>query len=208
MRFVAVFTAALLVLQAGAAAAQSYSTGVSEWSGPHAGLQLGRFGYTAEGKIGNFGTSDTIEQGYFGVHAGYLAPVYPFVLGGEVSFDVFRVGEVEYRDLERGRTANTGTLEVDDWANLIRVKAIGGYDAGRVMPYATVGLSRLTIGDEATGGYFIGIGGAMNVTPQISVSLEGIYDVFDSPTLCGEGCLDYNDGASGRSVMLKGSYRF
>lgn len=208
MRFVAVLTTAVLALQAGAAAAQSYSTGVSEWSGPHAGIQLGRFGYTAEGEIGNFDTSDTIEQGYFGAHAGFLAPVYPFVLGGEVSVDVFRIGEVEYRDIQNGRTSNTGTLDVDDWGNLIRLKAIGGYDAGRVMPYLTAGLSRLTIGDEATGGYFVGIGGAMNVTPKISISLEGIYDSFDAPTLCGDGCLDYEDGATGRSVMLKGSYRF
>lgn len=210
MRIAAVWGAtALLTLSAVPGTAQSYMGGGGEMSGPYAGGQYGRFGYDAEGSVGGADTTDTIEQGYIGAHAGYLAPVYPFVLGGEVSLDLFHVGDVEYRESIGNRGGDSGEIEVDDWANLMRFKAIGGYDAGRAMPYITAGLSRLTIGDDATGGYFIGIGGAVNVTPQFSLGLEGIYDVFDEPTLCSDdGCLDYGDGASGTTIMLKGSYRF
>ena len=93
-----------------------------DWSGFYAGLSV-TDGSVSDGE--DFNTSG------FGVQAGYLYDLGTFVVGGELAYS--------NADIEDEVTDITAT----------RLKLLGGYDAGRFLPYAFVGLSDVEVSDGA-----------------------------------------------------------
>lgn len=94
-----------------------------DWSGFYAGLSV-TDGSVSDGE--DFNTSG------FGVQAGYLYDLGTFVVGGELAYS--------NADIEDEVSDITAT----------RLKLLGGYDAGRFLPYAFVGLSDVEVSDGAT----------------------------------------------------------
>ncbi|NHB77670.1 outer membrane protein [Rhodobacter calidifons] len=185
--------AALFVLSAGAAqaggpvavpadpvvAAPAAAAGY-DWTGFYVGLSAmsGDF----RNSVG--GTSDTNG---FGLQAGYLRDFGNLVLGGELAY-----AKIDYDDF--ASTESTST----------RLKLIGGYGAGRFMPYAFVGLSSakvtgpLVASDTMTN---YGLGAKVAVTQRIAVGLE--YLVEDKNDFDGTG-LDIKL----KEIALRVDYRF
>ncbi|MDO5643217.1 MAG: outer membrane beta-barrel protein, partial [Paracoccus sp. (in: a-proteobacteria)] len=115
------------------------------WSGFYAGAQAGRF----SGDLSQDGVDSSFSGNGYGLHAGYLHDMGRFVLGGELAYD-------------RMSSLSIGDTDLENDANRLSARAIAGYDMGRVMPYATLGLARLSL-DEGNGsvnsnGHLYGIG--------------------------------------------------
>jgi outer membrane immunogenic protein len=200
MKFVPV--AAVALLATGAAHAGGYVAPVTEvepapvvapviapasdWSGFYAGLQYGQ------------GSGDRTEEGFddissdldaYGLHAGYNRDFGQFVLGAELDYN---------------------RLDIDDVADkgdLWRLRGRAGYDAGRFMPYVTLGAARVSadLGDGldlSETGVTYGIGADFKVTEQIVVGAEytrqNFKDVADVDGL----------DVDGDMVQLRASFRF
>lgn len=94
-----------------------------DWSGFYAGLSV------TDGSVSD---GDDFNTSGFGVQAGYLYDLGTFVVGGELAYS--------NADIEDEVSDITAT----------RLKLLGGYDAGRFLPYAFVGLSDVEVSDGAT----------------------------------------------------------
>jgi hypothetical protein len=89
-----------------------------DWTGFYAGVSA---------VSGSFSDSSIdYDTSGFGIHAGYLRDFGRAVVGGELS-----LSKGDYGDL----------APASDW-DATRVKLIGGYDAGRLLPYAFVGMTK------------------------------------------------------------------
>lgn len=135
------------------------------WTGFYAGLSLTNGG--VDNGVDEFNTSG------FGVQAGYLWDLGTFVAGGELAY-------VD-ADIE---TINSNVAST-------RVKAIGGFDAGRFLPYAFVGLSSIEVSDggvsvsDTTTNYGLGARYAFGGNGQFVAGLE--YLVEDVSNFDGSG---------------------
>ncbi|PVA05931.1 outer membrane protein [Thalassorhabdomicrobium marinisediminis] len=122
----------------------------ADWTGFYAGAQ-----YVTGDADDGFGEVDL--DGY-GVHVGYLYDMGSFVLGGELDYD-----KIEF-DV---------SPSVD--ADVLRAKAIAGYDLGSFMPYLTAGAAKIDIeggpDDTAT---FYGLGGSFQATDMFRVGVEAL----------------------------------
>jgi outer membrane immunogenic protein len=96
------------------------------WTGFYGGLSFG-----AGTASGNGGITEA-DTNPMGAHIGYLWDAGTFVLGGELAYVAGDFGD---------------TYPLNEWAST-RVKLIGGYDAGRLLPYGFVGMSQY----DVTGG--------------------------------------------------------
>lgn len=123
----------------------------SDWTGFYIGASLGT-GDVDDGE-------DSFDRDFYGVQAGYLRDLGSIVVGGELAYSA--------GDFDAG--GNTIDLEST------RLKLIGGYDAGRLLPYL-----------------FIGIGDATAST--------GVLTSSDNTTLYGLGA-KFALGSSGRHML-------
>lgn len=132
-----------------------------DWTGFYAGLAV------TSGTV-NAGAADFDTQG-FGAQVGYLRDLGRFVLGGELSYSSADLDEVP-----------------DSSISSTRLKLIGGFDAGRVLPYAFIGLSDMKIKDEGvsisdTGtNYGIGARVALGAQGRLVAGLEYIIEKKDA----------------------------
>ena len=172
-----------------------------DWTGTYAGLQTGQ---------GNFDLSDNQpctgicpailvpgpdEVSSVGVFAGYLHDFGQVVVGAELDYGSF---DVSLADLNFGEPLSPAVVQEN---RMLRGKLIAGYDAGRVLPYATVGLGQLS-GDsfDDNTATIIGAGALVQVTDRILVGGEVLRHTFEtsfSPGYTG-GAIDVATTASVR----------
>lgn len=93
----------------------------ADWTGFYAGVSLTNG--TVNDSSQDFGTTG------YGVQVGYLRDLGKAVIGGELSYS-----KGDYGDDAPG----------SDW-DATRLKLIGGLDAGRILPYAFVGMTNYSI---------------------------------------------------------------
>ncbi len=162
-------------------------TMTADWSGVYVGAQLGYGDFQGESDLGS--ESDLTGETY-GLYAGYLHDFGSFVVGGELGYDdVSGIGS----DL----------FDIDG-DSLISAKLRIGYDAGRFLPYLTVGGAQLsTTGavEDSDTGYLYGLGADYALTDSWRIGVEANQYQFD----------DFADSGidlSGTSVGLRVSFAF
>ncbi|WP_019953921.1 outer membrane protein [Yoonia vestfoldensis] len=177
----------------------------SGWDGLYVGGQVGNVTIETSIRIGDVSPlSDTpneladydIDGSGYGLHIGYMHGVGRLVLGGEVDYDVIT--------LDEGTSTfdgTTATIPVDTDGSILRLKARAGYDAGRLLPYATAGLARLELESEDTDGTFFGAGIAFKATESILVGGEILRHQFDDS-------FDTSVDIDATTMSLRASYRF
>lgn len=169
-----------------------------DWTGFYLGGQLsyGQLGYELDD--GDAGEADfTGPQG--GLHAGYLRDFGRIVAGAELAHDWtdFEIDDEDEATFDAGADLETVT----------RAGVRVGYDAGRVLPYATAGYANASFSEELAGtgedsadGYYFGGGVEYAVTDRLSLGGEVLRHEFD---------LDVEDLDTGlTTVGLRASYRF
>jgi outer membrane immunogenic protein len=123
-----------------------------DWTGFYVGLSAISGTFSDDGGATSDGTSG------YGLQAGYLRDLGTWVIGGELAY----------------AKGDYDAFPLNDWTST-RLKLIGGYGAGRVMPYGFVGLSNYDVNgatqfsDTVT---IYGIGTKFAVSPKIAVGLE------------------------------------
>lgn len=137
-------------------------TASTDWTGFYGGVQAGRLDSTLK----NDGVADLSGDGStYGLHAGYLHDFGQAVVGGELAYNKLSGFKWDGTDVKRDGDQTT-------------VKLLAGYDAGRVLPYATVGYSNLTIKADGAlpkadgDGYLVGVGAKFMATDNILVGGE------------------------------------
>lgn len=133
----------------------------SDWTGGYVGLQYGQGDLDLDvpaftfpdGSVEPAGTESTDIDGY-GVHGGYLHDFGKYVLGGELDYN-----KIEPDDS-------------DGDADLWRLRGRAGYDAGRFLPYVTLGAAHISGDDLSETGFSYGIGADFKVTEQFTVGAE------------------------------------
>lgn len=131
----------------------------ANWTGFYAGGQYITGDVTISDDFDDFQVETDLDG--FGIHAGYLYDLGSFVVGGELDYDMT---EIDASNLD-------GNSDVD--TDIMRVKAIAGYDLGNFLPYVTAGAAMIDIDDEAddTVGFY-GIGGTYQFTDSFRVGGE------------------------------------
>ena len=155
-----------------------------DWTGVYAGGQLSFGRLDLELDDGDAGEQD-LDGAVGGLHAGYLRDFGRVVAGAELAYD--------RADLS---TDDEDDAILDLGADLDAVTRLGarvGYDAGRVLPYATAGYANATFSDDLAGtgednadGYYFGAGVEYAFTNSISLKVEGLY-------------VDFSDDNNGRN---------
>jgi hypothetical protein len=172
---ISTIAAALSVLAAGQAVAGGPEVVVEEtqvvpaaapapgfdWTGFYVGATLGY------GDVET--TTATADSNAYGLQAGYLRDLGNFVLGGEIAFVTGDFDEFPDTDFDS-----------------TRLKLIGGYAAGRFLPYVFLGVSDYKIDDGASTAsdtatlYGLGAHYALGVTGQHVVGLEYLVESVDN----------------------------
>ena len=194
--------AALMSLVAGGAFAGGYSAPVVEqpviapietitmapvgnWDGFYAGLQYGK----GTGDLGNRGTlADFGDFDAYGLHAGYQKGFGKFVAGGELDYNKVSPDEV-YSD-----------------GDLTRLRLRAGYDAGKFLPYATVGVAKLSTDEFSDTGMTYGVGVDYKVAEHFTVGAEYSRNDFKDVLKDSAG-VDGND-LDLNMVLVRASYNF
>lgn len=133
----------------------------TDWTGFYAGAQLGMLNATASAP----GEADVDGDGTtYGLHAGYLHDFGKAVVGGELAYNKVRDFQFDGEDVKAKGDQTS-------------LKLLAGYDAGRILPYATAGYSKLSLTpdgeDKTTGdGYLVGVGAKFLATDNIMVGAE------------------------------------
>ena len=127
----------------------------------------------------------------YGLQAGYLYDIGRLVIGGELSH-----AKGEY----------SGAFATSDF-DATRFKLIGGYDAGRLLPYAFVGASNYTVNNTFSSDlsdtvtiYGIGARVALGSTGRHVLGLEYMVEDKDS--------FDNNFNLESSEVALRYDFRF
>lgn len=188
----------------------------ADWTGGYVGGQFGYGSFATE--IESEGESFEFLQGdgaLYGLHAGYMFDFGRLVAGGEIDFDGTRMGIGAGDDFD----VPDPDLEVGDVGSIVRLKGRLGFDAGRLLPYVTAGVARLTFdfdadeGDEAgfddSGeGHFIGLGASYMLSDRFMVGLEALRHDFDTPLADDFEAEDVEITTDVNTVTLRGSFRF
>lgn len=106
-----------------------------------------------------------------GIHAGHIWDRGAYILGAEV----------DYTDLS---------------GDMLRLRSRAGYDLGRVLPYASLGLARFSTGGDTQTGYSYGLGVVFKLTDAISIGAD----------LSRTSLADTNDDID--LLQIRTSYRF
>ncbi|RYI33099.1 MAG: porin family protein [Acetobacteraceae bacterium] len=131
-----------------------------DWTGFYVGLGLTRGNVT--------GGADDFDTSGYSAQVGYLRDLGTFVVGGELQYSDADIDDVD---------ANIASS---------RLKLIGGYDAGRFLPYAFVGLSDIELSglgtsvSDSTTNYGIGARFALGATGKFIAGLEYLVEDTDS----------------------------
>jgi opacity protein-like surface antigen len=135
-----------------------------DWSGLYIGGQLGygRLAVSEDGdEEGEF--DDTYSGPIFGAHAGFQQDFGRLVAGVEGSYARTGISEEDiFAGEDLGGLAEEFGLDPDDIADefggfdanvdsIARLGARLGFDAGRLMPYATAGISRTNLSTDGLG---------------------------------------------------------
>lgn len=157
----------------------------TDWTGIYAGLQYG-IG-SAKVKVDGDTAFDEDLKAY-GAHLGYNHDFGQYVLGGELDYNKIDVDNL------------------DDKGDMTRLRLRAGYDMGRFMPYATLGIAHLSIDTPdakvSENAPSFGIGADFLATDRFTVGADYSYqkwkDVADT------------DGVNIDSgiFQLRASYRF
>ena len=157
----------------------------SDWNGFYAGAQWGQGSADLEFD----GETESTDFDAYGVHGGYMRDFGKFVLGGELDYNKLDIDNVE------------------DKADLTRLRARAGYDMGRFMPYVTAGAAHLSsdLGDgldlsETAVTY--GVGADFKVTEKVTLGAEYTRQDFND--------VDNIDGLDLDTdmVQVRAAYRF
>ena len=153
-----------------------------DWTGFYAGASV------AAGRFSDGDDQDAAKTSGFGVHAGYLCDTGTFVVGGELGYSAGDYGN---------------TFPEADWEST-RLKLIGGYDGGRYLPYALLGVSRYDINqpgspfsDNVT---IFGVGVRYSMTDKLIAGLEYVVQSKDD--------FDNNFDMESGDLSLRIDYRF
>ena len=150
-----------------------------DWTGGYAGLSLG---------YADVEDADEADGASYGAFAGYQYDMGSWVVGGEVSYDGYDIEEA-------------GTSVDSEMAAKVRV----GYDAGQWLPYATAGVSQLTVTDNGTefedDGYVYGIGTDYAWNDSWTVGAEVLKHEYED--FAGSG-----DDIDMTSVAVRASFNF
>ena len=142
-----------------------------DWSGAYLGIQLETVG---DGEAAGVGLAE-FDGTLYGFFVGYRHDFGAIVLGGEVDY---AVGGGDFTSI----VPVAPTFELD-YNSIFRIGAVLGYDAGRILPYATAGYASIDISLPATDaeemGYFIGAGVDYRLSEQIVVGGEILQHEFD-----------------------------
>ncbi|MCU0827338.1 MAG: porin family protein [Tabrizicola sp.] len=155
----------------------------SDWTGFYAGANLG-FGDVNDG-------TNSFDRDFYGIQAGYLHDFGSVVAGAELAYSA---GDF-----------NAGGLNLD--LESTRLKLIGGYDAGRVLPYLFVGVGDATISagalsnSDSTTLYGLGAKLAVGATGRHVIGLEYLSERKDN--FGGSG-----DDLDNREFALRYDFRF
>ena len=153
-------------------------TPASDWTGFYGGLQ---YGWAAEDD-----SFDNLDGSGYGLHIGYMRDFDKIVVGGELDYN--------WLDVSSGGTSYDEKL----W----RIKALAGYDAGRLLPYLTIGYANLDLDSwTSDNGISYGLGGIYKVTDTIGLGLEYTHTQVDN--FDGSG-----DDVDVDLVQLRASYHF
>lgn len=151
-----------------------------DWTGFYVGLSAFQGSYSNDGGVTDLGDTDG-----FGVQAGYLRDFGSFVLGGELA-----------------QVWGSYENSTDDWDST-RLKLIGGYDAGRFLPYAFAGVADYNIdGGESDTVTIYGIGARYAISSRFVAGLE--YLVSKKDDFDGVPGFDLEDS----DLSLRLDYRF
>lgn len=125
----------------------------------------------------------------FGLQAGYLRDLGTFVVGGELSYS-----KGDYGDL----------APASDW-NATRLKLIGGYDAGRFLPYVFAGITSYDVNQaspfsDTMANYGVGARFAFGATGKFVAGLEYLVESKDD--------FDSNFDLDNKEIALRLDYRF
>jgi opacity protein-like surface antigen len=148
-----------------------------DWTG-------GYVGFSAVGGHVESGPAATDTRG-FGLQAGYLRDLGGFVLGGELAY-------------VKGEPTDSG---FSGEFTSTRLKAIGGYNAGKFLPYVTLGMSQLDGEGSSDTAMLYGVGGKYAFNNQWAVGLEYIVEQKDNFDNSG---FDVDN----QDVALRVDYRF
>ncbi|MDO5622044.1 MAG: outer membrane beta-barrel protein [Paracoccus sp. (in: a-proteobacteria)] len=134
-----------------------------DWTGPYAGIQAGKL---VSGSLSFPGAADQDVDGTaYGLHGGYMHDFGQFVLGGELAYNKLNSVKIDNGNGHSGHE--------------VMGKVLAGYDAGRWMPYATIGYGEAKLKDfNGTGtdvsgsGLLYGAGVKFKATENILVGAE------------------------------------
>jgi outer membrane immunogenic protein len=163
-------------------AAAAPTTGF-DWTGFYVGVN------SVRGDFNDGDTTDGFDTSGFGIQAGYLRDLGMIVVGGELS----------YSEGDYGANAPES-----DW-DATRLKLIGGYDAGRFLPYLFVGATKYSMNEVTTSSDSMtnyGIGGryAFGATGNFVAGLEYLVESKDN--------FDNNFDLDNKELALRLDYRF
>lgn len=163
----------------------------SDWTGAYVGLQYGQGDLDADTPaFTDFdGTqvpagSESVDADAYGVHGGYLYDLGKYVVGGEL----------DYNRLDLDEDQGEGDL----W----RLRGRAGYDLGRWLPYATLGVAHLSDDDLSENGVTYGIGVDYKVTEKFTVGAEYNRQSFSDVDNTDNFDIDAD------LIQIRGSYHF
>ncbi|HOZ33652.1 MAG TPA: outer membrane beta-barrel protein [Tabrizicola sp.] len=151
------------------------------WTGFYAGISA------ISGDFSD-GSAD-LSTGGFGVQLGYLRDLGALVVGGELAYS-----KGDYGSGAPG----------SDW-NATRLKLIGGYDAGRFLPYVFVGMTSYDVNQsspfsDTMANYGLGARYALGASGKVVVGLEYLVESKTN--------FDNNFDLDNREIALRLDYRF
>ncbi|MBM3604065.1 MAG: porin family protein [Alphaproteobacteria bacterium] len=160
-------------------------TPASDWSGFYAGLQYGQ----GSGDLSLTGGEVSEDFDAYGIHAGYNRDFGRFVLGGDLDYNRLDIDNV------------------DDKGDMLRLRARAGYDAGRFLPYVSLGAARVKADlggdlDLSETAVTYGIGADFKVTERFTLGAE--YTRQDFSDVADVDNLDLDSDM----VQLRASFRF
>lgn len=159
----------------------------SDWTGFYAGLQYGQ----GNAELKGAGNSADEDFDAYGVHAGYNHDMGKWVLGGEL----------DYNKLDFDQSEGDG--------DLVRLRGRAGYDMGKLLPYATLGVAHISADDVGADlsetGITYGLGVEYKATEKFSVGLEYSRNDFSDVD---EDNLGKGIDLDSDLVQVRASYRF